>query len=117
MISVIVEGDQKIFLFYDNAQYGFRYVGNGAGNLDVTIQEFDQAGGARTHSRLYRFAAVRRTGLHLEGNQERGGQRSLIRWCRGKRAVTRIRPYLLLWTPRPMQVSGGYRAGQLLDRQ
>lgn len=49
MISVIVEGDQKIFLFYDNAQYGFRYVGNGAGNLDVTIQEFDQAGAlART---------------------------------------------------------------------
>ena len=35
--------------FYDNAQYGFRYVGNGAGNLDVTIQEFDQAGAlART---------------------------------------------------------------------
>ena len=49
MISVIVQGDQKIFLFYDNAQYGFRYVGNGAGNLDVTIQEFDQAGAlART---------------------------------------------------------------------
>ena len=49
MISVVIEGDQKIFLFYDNAQYGFRYVGNGAGNLDVTIQEFDQAGAlART---------------------------------------------------------------------
>ena len=49
MISVIVEGDQKTFLFYDDTQYDFRYVGNGDGDMDVTIQEFDQAGAlART---------------------------------------------------------------------
>lgn len=49
MISVIVEGDQKTFLFYDDTQYDFRYVGNGDGDMDVTIQEFDQVGAlART---------------------------------------------------------------------
>lgn len=42
-VMIALLGDEKIFRFYDNANYRVKYVGYDNGNMDVTISEFGES--------------------------------------------------------------------------
>lgn len=43
-ITVVVEGTAKTLYFYDSDKYQIRYIGTGVGDMEVSMEEYDQKG-------------------------------------------------------------------------
>ncbi len=104
-ITVVVEGTSKELYFYDSDQYHIEYVGTGVGDMEASIEEYDQAGNIMRQVDYCKIPLS--DGLTYETEIKEDGAITLLKDNEGKIITADLDTNVLPGNNRKVQIENG----------